>query len=52
MVKFSDLSGNRLTGQIPDEIGDCSALQTLWVYTSIQQYKLKPNELIANKTNP
>lgn len=27
----SDLKGNGLSGQIPDEIGDCSALKILWV---------------------
>jgi hypothetical protein len=27
----SDLKSNGLTGQIPDEIGDCSSIKTLWV---------------------
>lgn len=26
---ISDLKGNRLSGQIPDEIGGCSSLNTL-----------------------
>ena len=30
-IESSDLRGNRLSGQIPDEIGDCYSLKNLWV---------------------
>ena len=33
-VMFRDLKSNGLSGQIPDEIGDCSLLETLWVGSS------------------
>ncbi|MED6156831.1 hypothetical protein PIB30_017991 [Stylosanthes scabra] len=32
-----DLKENRLSGQIPDEIGDCSSLQSLYVFKHTQK---------------
>lgn len=37
---ISDLRGNRLSGQIPDEIGDCSALQNMYFLRILPEFIL------------